>query len=356
MLIETDTSIYETFFHHAQIEITGCCNMNCEHCRANMEKKIFMPLDKIEKILQFAKKNMGEEFNLTLSGGEPFLHPNLIEIVRMGVDSGYSEIVITTNGSLVTDEIVNEINKFSDGKVTIQISIDSVAAKTHDTFRGYEGAFDKAIRGLEIIKKYKYVNSSIRMTVKRETQNEMEEMIKLAIEKGCIRIGIGNIIPAGLGADSKFVIAPSQKKEFLENLSVMNRKYSEFIDVTTEDPLKSVIEDSPWIDEEILEIESVDGIFGGCTAGIDCFNVDTEYNFTPCSVFREKIINLNDHDSISDLETAYANSRVVKEMCSRVFEGKCNSCRHKRICGGCRATASFFGDGDYFCSDGTCWI
>lgn len=43
-------------------------------------------------------------------------------------------------------------------------------------------------------------------------------------------------------------------------------------------------------------------------------------------------------------------------MCSRVFEGKCNSCKHKRICGGCRATASFFGDGDYFCSDGTCWI
>lgn len=56
MLIETDTSIYETFFHHAQIEITGCCNMNCEHCRANMEKKIFMPLDKIEKILFFSKK------------------------------------------------------------------------------------------------------------------------------------------------------------------------------------------------------------------------------------------------------------------------------------------------------------
>ena len=244
MLIETDTSIYETFFHHAQIEITGCCNMNCEHCRANMEKKIFMPLDKIEKILFFSKKNMGEEFNLTLSGGEPLLHPKLIEIVKMGVDFGCSEIVITTNGSLVTDEIVNEIDKFSDGKVTIQISIDSVVAKTHDSFRGYEGAFDKAVRGLEIIKKYKHVNSSIRMTVKSETRSEMEDMIKLAIEKGCIRIGIGNIIPVGLGADSKFVITSAEKKEFLENLAIMNRKYSEFIDVTTEDPLKSVIEDS----------------------------------------------------------------------------------------------------------------
>lgn len=232
---------------------------------------------------------MGEEFNLTVSGGEPLLHPKVIEIVKMGVDFGCSEIVITTNGSLVTDEIVNEIDKFSDGKVTIQISIDSVVAKTHDSFRGYEGAFDKAVRGLEIIKKYKHVNSSIRMTVKSETRSEMEDMIKLAIEKGCIRIGIGNIIPAGLGANSKFVLTPAQKKEFLGNLAIMNRKYSEFIDVTTEDPLKSVIEDSPWIDEDMLENEGVDGVFGGCTAGIDCFNVDTEYNFTPCSVFRKKL-------------------------------------------------------------------
>lgn len=356
MYIETDTSIYETVFHHAQIEITGCCNMNCEHCRANMEKKIFMPIEKIKKIMQFSNKNMGKEFNLTLSGGEPLLHPDIIEIVNMGVNYGYNEIVITTNGSLITDELIKELNNFSDGRVTIQVSLDSVDEKTHDSFRGYDGAFIKAIEGLEIIKKYDKVNSSIRMTVKKETKNQMEEMIKLAVNKGCVRIGIGNIIPAGLGADAKFVIKPYEKKDFLMQLAAMNRKYETLIDVTTEDPLKSVIEDSPWIDSETLENEGVDGIFGGCTAGIDCFNVDTDYNFTPCSVFREKIVNLNDYEKIDDLEVAYANSELVKQMCSRVFEGKCNFCKHKRICGGCRATASFFGDGNYFCTDGTCWL
>ena len=356
MYIETETSIYETVFHHAQIEITGCCNMKCAHCRASMEKKIFMPINKIRKILQFSAKNMDKEFNLTISGGEPLLHPDIVEIVRMGVEFGCSEIVITTNGSLLTDEIIEEINKFSDGKVTIQVSLDSVVAQTHDEFRGYKGAFEKAVKGLEIIKKYERVNSSIRMTVKKETKSEMEEMIKLAIKKGCIRIGIGNIIPSGLGADTKFVVTPSEKKEFLEYLAVMNRKYEAEIEVTTEDPLKAIIEDSPWMDEEILENENAEGVFGGCTAGIDCFNVDTEYNFTPCSVFREKIVNLNDYESLEELEAAYASSKVIKLMCGRVLEGKCNICKHKRICGGCRATASFFERGNYFCTDGTCWL
>lgn len=356
MFIETESIIYETFFNHAQIEITGCCNMNCKHCRANMEKKIFMPVEKIKKIMQFSNKNMGEAFNLTLSGGEPLLHPDIVEIIKMGVDYGYKEIVITTNGSLITEEFISKLNSFCEKRVTIQISLDSVDAKTHDSFRGYKGAFEKAIAGLEIIKKYENVHSSIRMTIKNETRSQMEAMVKLAAEKGCVRIGIGNIIPAGLGADEKFVLSPKEKEDFLYRLAALHREYKGIIDVTTEDPLKSVIEDSPWVDKEILEIEGQDGIFGGCTAGIDCFNVDTEYNFTPCSVFRQKIINLNDYDSLDEMESAYSKSDVIKQMCNRIFNGKCNSCKHKRICGGCRATASFFGNGDYFCSDGTCWI
>ncbi len=356
MFVETDTAIYETSFHHAQIEITGCCNMNCEHCRANVEKRIFMPVEKIRKILQFANRNIDDEFNLTLSGGEPFLHPNIVEIIGTGIEYGYKEIVITTNGSLISEELVREIDSISNGTVTIQVSLDSVDAQIHDSLRGYEGAYEKAINGLEIIKKYRNVNSSIRMTIKKETYHQMEEMIKLAIEKGCVRIGIGNIIPVGLGADKKFVLSEADKKTFLLKLASLNRKFEGKIDVITEDPLKVIIDDSPWIDDDMLDNEGLDGIFGGCTAGIDCFNVDTEYNFTPCSVFRVPIINLDDYEDIDEMEKAYENSDIVKRMCSRVFDGKCNDCKHKRLCGGCRATASFFGGGDYFGSDGTCWI
>lgn len=356
MFVETADAIYETAFHHAQIEITGCCNMHCAHCRASMEKPIFMPLEQIEKVLRFTERNMGEEFNLTLSGGEPLLHPELVEIVGMGVRYGCQEIVITTNGSLLTEELLQRLNEVSAGNVTIQVSLDSTDPQTHDGFRGFAGAYERAVRGLEAIRGYERLQSSIRMTIQKETYQQMEDMVRLAIGVGCVRIGVGNIIPAGLGAEEHFVLTPAEKKAFLTQLAALHRKYQGQIDITTEDPLKAIIEDSPWIDEDILENEEVDGLFGGCTAGIDCFNVDTEYNLTPCSVFRTPILNLREHEGPETMEQAYAASEVVQRMFSRTFSGKCNSCRHKRICGGCRATASFFGAGDHFCSDGTCWM
>lgn len=356
MYIETDKAIYETHFHHAQIEITGCCNMKCEHCRASMEKKMFMPLDAIEKIVCFAKKNAGEEFNLTISGGEPFLHPQLVEILKMAVSYDLGEIVITTNGSLITEPIVRELDQLSKGNLTIQVSLDSVHPAVHNKHRGYEGAYKTAIHSLQMIKKYKNLNSSIRMTVQRNTMNEMEDMVRIAIDSGCVRIGMGSVIPAGRGANDEFVLRPEEKKAFLQELARLKRKYMSSIEVTTEDPLKAVIEDSPWMDLDILAHEGCDGVFGGCTAGIDCFNVDTDYNFTPCSVFRAPILNLGNCQTIEEIEDAYVHSPIVKQMCTRTFDGKCNACSHKRICGGCRATAGYFGEGNYFFSDGTCWL
>lgn len=39
MLFELKDAIYESYLQHAQIEITGFCNMHCKHCRAVDEEK-----------------------------------------------------------------------------------------------------------------------------------------------------------------------------------------------------------------------------------------------------------------------------------------------------------------------------
>lgn len=356
MFVETENAVYESLFNHAQIEITGCCNMHCAHCRASMEKPIHMPLDKIEQIFAFVDRNRSDTFNLTISGGEPFVHPHLVEICRMAVAHGYKEIVITTNGSLVTDEILARMDSFSNGAITLQFSLDSTDPATHDAFRGYPGAYARAVAAMQRVALYPHLHASVRMTVRRETFSQMEEMVQLAARAGCIRIGIGNIIPAGEGAKAAFILSPEEKRSFLHTLAGLHRRYAGIIDITTEDPLKAVIADSPWFTAEDLAMESTDGVFGGCTAGIDCFNVDTEYNITPCSVFRVPIVNLNDYGTVEELEQAYTQNEVIRQMFRRTFSGPCNECAHKRICGGCRATAAFFGHGDFFASDGTCWV
>lgn len=354
MKIEVDGVTYKVNFSHAQIEITGCCNMNCKHCRAVNEAPMFMSLDKIKMILDFASQNSNKEFNLVISGGEPFMHPNFLEIMKIIKDYNFNEIVITTNGSLVNEMKLKFLDDLNFKNLTIQISIDSIYSEKHDLNRRFTGAFNKAIEALKLIQKFDNLHSSVRMTINKFTINEIESMIKLLIPLNVKRLGVGSIIPTGAGAIGSQHLSPQEKEKFLYMLSDLAKKYKNNIEIVTEDPLKCIVKNNPWIPENVYDIEKVEGVFGGCTAGIDCFNVDTHYNITPCSVFDEKIISLLDYNNVEDLTKAYVTSELVKKLFQRNFEGKCQNCEHKRICGGCRATAKYFG-GTYFSSDGTCW-
>lgn len=91
---------YEFFFQLAQIEITGRCNMHCKHCRAANDKRVHMSREIFEKALAFSLSEADPDFRVTLSGGEPFLHPELETFLRLLKERGVKNAIITTNGSI----------------------------------------------------------------------------------------------------------------------------------------------------------------------------------------------------------------------------------------------------------------
>lgn len=355
MKIEANGVNYSTSFSHAQIEITGCCNMKCKHCRAINEKPTSISIEKMKLFLDFATQNSNSNFNLTISGGEPFIHPQFLKIMELVRAYDINEVVITTNGSLLNIDNLSHLDKLNFKNLTIQISLDSVNSKIHDENRNYAGAFDKAIKALKMIQNFEHLTSSVRMTINKITMNEIEGMINLLMPLGVKRLGVGGVIPSGAGAVGSQHLKPQEKKEFLYNLASLAIKHNGKIELVTEDPLKCLVEHNPWMSLDVYKLENNPAVFGGCTAGIDCFNVNTDLCITPCSVFNEKILCLNDYNDVEEVVQAYVTSPLVKRLFSRQFDGKCNNCKHKRICGGCRATSNFFG-GSYFASDGTCWL
>lgn len=350
MYIETEDVIFETFFQHAQIEITGKCNMRCEHCRAWDEAKINMPLEKVEKIISFATRNADSSFRLTISGGEPFIHPNLVEIVSLAKQLGVEDIIITTNGSLVNQEKIAKLEELNIRNLCIQVSLDSINADTHDKFRGFRGAFDRAVNCIKLVSDSKLV-SSLRATITPTTLPEVESLVEFAHDLGVRRVGIGSVIPVGAGSSKSLLLSPDQKKLFLETLARCKRTYTG-LDVTTEDPLKFVIHDTPW-EYGDFDISS-DDFFGGCTAGISGFNANSEGVLTPCAVLLRPIVDVTDL-SVDDIKEQYQLSPIVRELVERNLKDKCGNCSFKRLCGGCRAVA--YGNyGDYMKQDATCWL
>lgn len=353
MLFELEDIVYEVYLQHAQIEITGCCNMHCKHCRAANEKSRNLTMTEVSKILDFIELNKENDFRLTVSGGEPFVHPQLGKIIRQIKERGIEDVIITSNASLITERKLEALNKLQMKNLCIQLSLDSVVPEKHDSFRGYAGAYEGVIKAIEMMKAYENIKTSIRMTVTHDTFEEVSQMVDLAYKMNVERIGIGAVIPVGAGESGSLTLNSQEKRAFLETMAKKKREYANHLDVTTEDPLKFVIENSPW---EYCDSDcNVDeGFFGGCTAGITGFNVNAEGIVTPCAVLFEPILSINDFSSAKEITKAYENSEVIKRLITRKYSGKCGKCKMNRVCGGCRATAKGL-TGDLMGTDTTCW-
>ena len=352
MLIETEKCIYDIGFQHCQIEITGKCNMRCKHCRAWEEARVDLSMKDINNLLDFFVAEARGEQRVTVSGGEPFLNKNIVDIISLIHKKGINNIIITTNASVVTEEDIKQLENLNIPNLSIQVSLDSHVEAEHDEFRGYKGAYKSAIRLLEKCAKSSKLISSMRVSVTPDRINQIEDMVNLALKIGCQRIGLGSIIPVGRASDKKLCMNVLQKKDFIKKISELRRRYPR-MDITTEDPLKFACGDfTTWDIGEGIDIHS-ESTIGGCTAGITGFNVSSDGYITPCAVFFKNITNIIGKTP-EDIQKENCKSPLVKDLLKRDFDGKCGKCELKRICGGCRATA-YGMTGSYKASDITCW-
>ena len=127
--------------------LTEGCNLACRHCwiapKYQAGSTIYPSLsyDLFVNIIQQAKPlGLG---SVKLTGGEPLLHPNIVELLRF-IRAEELGLTIESNGLLCTPEIVEEIKQCKGPFVSV--SLDGAKAETHEWVRGVEGSFEMALR------------------------------------------------------------------------------------------------------------------------------------------------------------------------------------------------------------------
>lgn len=137
------------------IYLTQGCNMRCPHCYmyAGFNKENELSADEIIGFLEIFKKNSG--CHVKFSGGEVCTRSDFVEIINRTYELGL-EIEVLTNGTLWTDEMINEL---APKLAEVQISIDGYCEEENARIRG-KGNFKKA---LSTVDKFVNLGSQVRI-------------------------------------------------------------------------------------------------------------------------------------------------------------------------------------------------
>ncbi len=91
------------------LEVTKACNLYCEGCYRENEPGGHKPLDEIKNDLAVFKKYRKTD-GISIAGGDPLVHPDIVEIVRLIAQEGVKPI-LNTNGHALTKELLHELKK-----------------------------------------------------------------------------------------------------------------------------------------------------------------------------------------------------------------------------------------------------
>lgn len=175
-------------------KITPRCDMECEHCWANLSG-VDQPL---ELMLETAKKIADAGvMHVTITGGEPFLRKDIFEILEY-LKSRRVFIEIFSNGSFINEERARKLASILDrASDSVQISLDGATDSVHDKQRR-KGSFTAAVRAIKLLKaegikvRVNFVSTPINV-------HELADAYLLADQLGVDIFSASAVYPTGRG-------------------------------------------------------------------------------------------------------------------------------------------------------------
>lgn len=135
------------------IEVTTKCNLRCPVCYANAGTGTFLPLKTISAMMDFYQDSeFGLAELLQISGGEPTMHPDIIEIIALAREKKVKYVMLNTNGLRIAEDeaFVEKLSQFKGG-FEVYLQFDGFKPETYQHFRN-ENLYaikEKAIKNLQ---------------------------------------------------------------------------------------------------------------------------------------------------------------------------------------------------------------
>lgn len=288
---------------HCNLQVTYRCNFRCEICDfwgPEYQKEHELSLDDMRLI--GTKLNRLGTLIISLAGGEPLMREDLPEVIGILNRANHFPILIT-NGWFVDEEKGRDLLKA--GLQEISVSVDYAEAAKHDAQRGMKGAWERAMKALEILHRNRVdKRNRVHMisVLMDDNLEEVEPLIRLARE-------IGVTYMVNLYSWNRGTKKPRLPgNEVTQHLLDLKRKYPEFITLT------SYLEQ---FDRAIAE-----GGVGDCQTGRLLLNIDNHGNVARCTETLDEPVGNILTDDVRELQ-----ERLLQVQRTRACAQCWTSCR-----------------------------
>jgi MoaA/NifB/PqqE/SkfB family radical SAM enzyme len=175
-------------------EITYLCNLECPTCFRWTSKpdENELTAEQWKAALAKLKAWLGP-FNLTFTGGEPFLRPDLLDIFRYAADHGIVTGVVS-NGSFIDQSLARRI--VASGLDGLTLSLNSLVPEIHNKTRGTNGAFNEVMTALDNLRDRDGMRLILSTTIVRDNIAGLPDIIEFAKSRGLYGVNLGAIMPA----------------------------------------------------------------------------------------------------------------------------------------------------------------
>jgi len=340
---------------------TRRCNLHCIHCYANSSD-----IDYESELSTREAKSFIEDLAdfgvpvLLFSGGEPLMRADILELAAYARELGIRP-VLSTNGTLITDDVARKIRSIGFGEVGI--SLDGIGSN-NDRFRGQKGAYDAALAGIKRCVRLG-IRVSLRFTITTYNYGEIPSIFDLIefedIDRACFYhlayVGRADkmqneMLPPQTTRDTVDMIFKRTqamyrrglRKEILTVANHADAVYA-YLKVKAEQPERAA---------EVLELLRRNG---GNNAGILIGAVDNIGNVHADQFWWHYSFGNVRQRKFGDiwLDTSDPLMKGLKDR-KPLLKGRCARCRYLDICNGnlrVRAEAAY---GDVWTEDPACYL
>lgn len=305
---EEDSKRLETVY----LILTNRCNLKCKHCCVSAESISNIisnnEIDTIAFKKVIDKVTASNPDRIIVSGGEPMIRKDFMEIMQYLRHQYHGKIDLSTNATLINDTNVKDIVKNVD---RMDISIDGVDEKSCSIVRG-KGVFEKVISAIKLLKEENFNEIFLSMVIGDFNEGLQERFEELNQELGTQSV-IRAFVPIGRGKENKEIFVDSRKS---------NRTEFEYTNEEIKTARKGMV-----------------GI--RCGAGVTDLTVNYDGYVYPCANLLNacySLFNILEIDSLSNfinerIETC-AGYKMLESIQPENYE-KCKECKVNLFCWTC---------------------